>query len=150
MSARWQRVMGTLLSSTAFAYVAWGVMQGSPSKSPVGPLVFAGLILGGGASLLWNSRARKRPLRSGGAALEQQILFLAKDRHGLVTAAEIAAESDFTFEDVQKELDRLATSETCELIVTDEGLCVYKFNGFADDEASTEQRMRALRSAQRS
>lgn len=141
-----QRIMGSLLGSSAVAYVTWGLLYGNPAKSPVGPLIFAGLMLGGGASLLIGSKKKKPVIAAPQASLEEQVLFLAKAERGHATAAEIAADASFTFEEVQAELDRLATTGRCELLVTEDGLCVYHFAEFADDSGVSEaQRIRASR-----
>lgn len=142
-----RKLMGALLSSSAFGYVAWGVLYGNPAKSPVGPLIFAGLMLGGGASLLLSGRKKTLTAKAEAhASIEEQVLFLAKGTRGHATAAEIAADASFSFEEVQAELDRLTTLGRCELLVTEEGLCVYHFAEFADDsEVSEAQRIRASR-----
>ncbi len=69
--------------------------------------------------------------------LERVILSLAQANNGRVTAAQVAAGSDWTVDQAQKELDNLARRGTCELRVLKSGTVVYHFAEF--DPASNKE-----------
>jgi hypothetical protein len=69
--------------------------------------------------------------------LERVILSLARDNAGRVTAAQVAAGSDWTVDQAQKELDNLARRNVCELRVLKSGTVVYHFAEF--DPASSQE-----------
>ncbi|MEI8093476.1 MAG: TM2 domain-containing protein [Spirochaetales bacterium] len=69
--------------------------------------------------------------------LERVILNLAQQNSGRVTAAQVAAGSDWTVDQAQKELDNLVRRNVCELRVLKSGTVVYHFAEF--DPASSQE-----------
>jgi hypothetical protein len=69
--------------------------------------------------------------------LERVILQLAQTNQGRVTAAQVAASSDWTVDQAQKELDNLVRRNVCELRVLKSGTMVYHFSEF--DPSSSQE-----------
>ena len=86
-----------------------------------------------GAGLLLRSQSRERNRLSGRKALLRQqtfdaeILRLAGEHDGRLTAVEVAARLAVTPEDAKEALDRLAVRGHADIQVTDAGLLVYSF-----------------------
>lgn len=81
------------------------------------------------------SRGRKavpETATTSGLPIVNQILRLAKQHKGRITAAEVLAETSLELEDVKKALDELAYAGTCQLIVGEKGTQVYYFAEFED------------------
>jgi TM2 domain-containing membrane protein YozV len=62
--------------------------------------------------------------------LERSILRFAAQNRGRVTAAQVAASSDWTIEQAQKHLDTLVRQNVCEMRVLKAGTVVYHFTEF--------------------
>ena len=59
---------------------------------------------------------------------EKIVLQLAKKRRGLLTVAEVAANSALTLEQAKETLDQLNIKGFNEMDVSDAGIIVYKFH----------------------
>ena len=67
------------------------------------------------------------------AGRERRILQFAEKEHGRVTVAEVAAHCGVTVTQAKSDLDRLVTQKVAELLVTEDGVLVYVFDGFLSD-----------------
>ena len=65
---------------------------------------------------------------------EQQVLDRAKAAGGRVTVPEIAADCDLSLKDSKLLLDRFVLAGAAEMLVTDDGILVYRFAGFLSSE----------------
>ena len=68
---------------------------------------------------------------------EQQILQLAADKGGRITAEEVAMPSELSVEECRKMLDGLCLQGAAQLQVTAEGVMEYLFSGLATAEPPT-------------
>ncbi|MEX2445451.1 MAG: NINE protein [Alkalispirochaeta sp.] len=78
--------------------------------------------------------ARSRKPRS----VEQEILHLAAERHGVVSPSRVAIRAEVGPEKVRDHLDRLVKQGFAEVQVTRQGLMVYVFPEFLDDDGRRE------------
>ncbi len=65
---------------------------------------------------------------------EQRILDRAKAAGGRVTIPEIAADCDLSLQDSKQLLDEFVLEGAAEMLVTDDGILVYRFAGFLSSE----------------
>ena len=62
--------------------------------------------------------------------ITNQILRVARQLQGRVTAVEVAAETDIPLDQIKAELERLAVKHNCQMTVGEAGLVVYYFPEF--------------------
>jgi hypothetical protein len=89
------------------------------------PAVGAGLLVNSHRSEGARLRGRKALLRR--QTIEAEILRLAGERGGRLTAVEVAMQLTMTPEDARSTLDALTTRGQADLEVTDAGVLVYSF-----------------------
>ncbi|MCC6808612.1 MAG: hypothetical protein IT381_14405 [Deltaproteobacteria bacterium] len=126
------RIVGllTLLGGSTFA--SMGALYGNPSKAAVG-VVFSGLMIVGGALLMWNGRQRTITAEQPGDDL--LILESARRRRGRVSAFDVASDTGLNIELVEPALDRLVQKGLCEILSTNAGQRMYRFADFETDVA---------------
>lgn len=105
-----------------------------------GKNVVLGLVIGaffaGTGGLLLRQAARRGRLggvAKGGAAglpLDARIFRMAQDSRGRITAVEVSAALGVDFETAREELNALQSRGACQLLVTDDGVSVYRFPEF--------------------
>ncbi|MFW5694927.1 MAG: NINE protein [Alkalispirochaeta sp.] len=71
-------------------------------------------------------------------SVEQEILHLAAERHGVVSPSRVAIRAEVGPEKARDQLDRLVKQGFAEVQVTRQGLIVYVFPEFLDDEGRRE------------
>jgi hypothetical protein len=71
-------------------------------------------------------------------SLEQEILHLAAERHGVVSPSRVAIRAEVGPEKARDQLDRLVSQGFAEVHVTREGILVYVFPEFLDDTGRRE------------
>lgn len=131
--------MGRLIGGAGLLLLAlfmlFGFLRSSAALSSpatiVALLVTVGLPAVGGVALLRGrlggpSRARLDRLRQ--QTLEAEVLRLAVQHRGRLTAVDVAGAFALTPEDAKATLDGLVTREVADLEVTDEGVLVYTFH----------------------
>jgi hypothetical protein len=86
-----------------------------------------------------------RPRSAGGEArkgkprpVDQEILHLAAERHGVVSPSRVAIRAEVGPEKARDQLDRLVKQGFAEVQVTRQGLMVYVFPEFLDEEGRRE------------
>lgn len=70
--------------------------------------------------------------------VDQEILHLAAERHGVVSPSRVAIRAEVGPEKARDQLDRLVKQGFAEVQVTRQGLMVYVFPEFLDDEGRRE------------
>ncbi|HKK48128.1 MAG TPA: TM2 domain-containing protein [Alkalispirochaeta sp.] len=70
--------------------------------------------------------------------VEQEILHLAAERHGVVSPSRVAIRAEVSPEKARDQLDRLVRQGFAEVQVTRQGLMVYVFPEFLDDHGRQE------------
>lgn len=70
--------------------------------------------------------------------VDQEILHLAAERHGVVSPSRVAIRAEVGPEKARDQLDRLVKQGFAEVQVTRQGLVVYVFPEFLDDEGRRE------------
>ena len=70
--------------------------------------------------------------------VEQEILHLAAERHGVVSPSRVAIRAEVRPEQVRDQLNRLVKQGFAEVQVTRQGLMVYVFPEFLDDDGRRE------------
>jgi hypothetical protein len=124
---------GALLLLAAIMLLGFA-RSGAPITSPT---AFFALVItvvlpaAGGVALLrgalgGNSRARMQQLRR--QTIDAEILRLAMQRQGKLTAVEVASALALPDGEAKSALDSLVTREVADLDVTDDGVLVYKFH----------------------
>ena len=83
--------------------------------------------VGSGADGSQRSSSRRRPV-------EREILALAAERHGLVTPSPVALQASVSVDRARRELDRLIDKGVAEVRVTSDGMLMYVFPEFLDEE----------------
>ncbi|MFW5826491.1 MAG: hypothetical protein ACOCU4_00270, partial [Alkalispirochaeta sp.] len=71
-------------------------------------------------------------------SVEQEILHLAAERHGVVSPSRVAIRAEVGPEKARDQLDRLVGQGFAEVQVTRQGLMVYVFPEFLDDDGRRE------------
>lgn len=143
-------LMGTLGVCVALVSVLFLVMfvgeliWGSKTEPPVlVALVIFFLGTGAAGAILARNCFRARAGSSAPVLSEfdreQRILDRAKAVGGRLTVAEVAADCDLGLEDSKRILDHFVVNGAAEMLVTDDGILVYRFPGFL----STERKARA-------
>lgn len=121
---------GSLLAFFGAAVTGGAALSFGSSGNPVGDaimtLLFGITPLVLGVVWAWRSVAARR--RARWEEIERQILALAMQRGGTLTAMEVAAHTTLSFGEAKCYLDRLADQGHVEVIPSDEGLA-YRFPG---------------------
>lgn len=76
----------------------------------------------------WIARTLRAQRKDAWEAIERKVLTYAMERGGVVTALEIAAHTDLSYDEAQSYLDRMADKGHVEVTPTDNGLA-YRFPG---------------------
>jgi hypothetical protein len=72
--------------------------------------------------------------------LEQRVIDRAKAAGGRVTVAEVAADCDLKLEESKRLLERFVLAGAAEMLVTDDGILVYRFPDFLSPERKARAR----------
>lgn len=127
---------GTVLALLALLMLAGFLGSETDRTAPATLAAFAITVLlpAAGAGLLVRSHFRERDRLSGRKALlrrqtvDAEILRLAGEHRGRLTAVEVARELSMSPEDAKSALDALTLRDQAEIEVTDEGVLVYGFH----------------------
>lgn len=77
-------------------------------------------------------KSTKKPKDTRALPAVNQILRIAREHQGRITAAEVLAETQLELEEVKTTLDELTYAGTCQLVVGEKGTQVYYFPEFED------------------
>jgi hypothetical protein len=111
------------------AGVLIGVLEGTSKYSPSTNLVLSFLLgvlpLAGGLLLYWG--VRRAVAKRKGEEREAAVLRVARERQGIVTAVDVAADCGMSLEEAEETLERLHLGGFSEIDVSDAGTVVYRF-----------------------
>lgn len=119
---------GVVLFSACFILVFASILldeDGDDSAGTVAAMIFLAGPLACGVYIIRASHRRRDEQR------EKQILQLAADKGGRITAEEVAMVSNLNIEECRKILDALCLQGAGQLQVTAEGVMEYVFSGLA-------------------
>ncbi len=102
-----------------------GTSEYSPSTNLLLSFLFGVFPLAGGLFLFW--RVRRAAARRKGEAKEAAVLRVARERQGIVTAVDVAADCGMSLEQAEEILQRLHLRSFSEMDVSDSGTVVYRF-----------------------
>jgi hypothetical protein len=121
-------VWGALLVVIAVLSIETGGAPLRYLRSPLGLVLVAGAVA---YAIFAGGRGKKKaaPALDGLPAVNQ-ILRIAREHKGRITAAEVLAQTSLELEDVKKTLDELAYAGTCQLLIGEKGTQVYYFAEF--------------------
>lgn len=105
----------------------------------IGSLFVLLLLLGIGCLTVYQSRKGKEKINAilkplAPPDIGNQILSVAHEHKGKVTAAETALVCRIPYEMAEKELERLTSQGACQVRVGEKGIIVYYFPEFEDDD----------------
>jgi hypothetical protein len=130
-------LFGSILLTAFAVYMTWGYLNSSLDASD--PATFVGLVLVVGFPLLGaallarrhatvHRRRGERTIRLRQQTIESELLKLAAEKGGRLTAVELAMHLAITPEAATEALDRLALRGQADYEVTDAGVIVYSFH----------------------
>ncbi len=99
------------------------------------PIALIGIAISVGYGIFFTGGRKKlspEPAVLDGLPPVNQILRIARQHKGRITAAEVLAETTLDLEEVKRLLDELAYAGTCQLTVSERGTQVYFFAEFED------------------
>ena len=121
---------GALFAVIAVLSVETGIIR--YLRHPVALIAIA-LSVGYGIFFTGGKRSTNaEPAQLDGLPAVNQILRIARQHKGRITAAEVLSETTLDLEEVKRVLDELAYAGTCQLIVSEKGTQVYYFAEFED------------------
>ncbi len=121
-----RRIGGIFLGAVALLLMVVGIVEGEPG------LVIAGSMLGlGGSGLFWWGRVARRERRSALLSrLQRRVLLLARERGGMLTVSDVAADLDLSLPGAEKVLIGMDDGFRVRSEITREGLLLYEFPEF--------------------
>jgi hypothetical protein len=102
-----------------------GTSQYSPSTNLLLSFLFGVFPLASGLFLFW--RVRRAVARRKGEEREAAVLRVTRERQGIVTAVDVAADCGMSLEQAEETLARLHLRGFSEMDVADSGTVIYRF-----------------------
>ncbi len=123
---------GTLTALFGAVLIGGTAVSFGKDHSPAGDLVMGFLfgVLPFALGIWWVVRTLRGRQRAAWERTERVILRLAQQKGGVLTALEAAAETDLSFDEAKRYLDRLADQGHVDVTPTEAGLA-YRFPGAA-------------------
>jgi hypothetical protein len=134
-------LLGLSITLAGLLFLIVGISDyGKPSEAslgPVGDIIFILLtgvapMVGGFILCKWSLRLGKNILTP--EQLENNVLKLAEQRNGSLTAVELAMDTDLSLEEAEAKLDDWAKKGFVTIKVSNSGALIYYFNGIISDE----------------
>ncbi|SER33142.1 hypothetical protein SAMN04487944_10352 [Gracilibacillus ureilyticus] len=134
-------VIGLCIALTGLLFLIVCIRDmGDPSASsfgPVGDIIFLCIIglaplIGGVIMCRWALRIGRNRITPD--PLENNILKLAEQRNGSLTAVELAMDTELSLGEAKAKLDKWANEGYVTIKISDSGALIYQFNGIISNE----------------